>query len=71
MSDNANNPPPPSRKLQPLPNEQKAAQLIVRGAPLLDVIVTLINLNNVDIELMEQLSAARVLLNIPQRTVTS
>lgn len=53
MSDNTNN---PSRKLQPLPNEQKAAQLIVRGAPLLDVIVTLINLNNVDIELMEQLA---------------
>jgi len=44
MNDNTNN----VRKLQPLPNEQKAIQLIV-PALLLDVIVTLINLNNVDI----------------------
>lgn len=51
MSDNTNN----VGKLRRLPNEQKAAQLIVRALLPVDVIVTLINLNNVDITGEEQL----------------
>lgn len=52
MSDNTNN----VGKLRWLPNEQKAAQLIVAVPLLADVIVTLINLNNVDITGEEQLA---------------
>jgi len=52
MSDNTNN----VGKLRQLPNEQKAAQLIVTALLSTDVIVTLINLNNVDITGEKQLA---------------
>lgn len=52
MTDNTNN----VGKLRWLPNEQKAAQLIVTALLPTDVIVTLINLNNVDITGEEQLA---------------
>jgi len=52
MSDNTNN----VGKLRQLPNEQKAAQLIVTALLSTDVIVTLINLNNVDITREKQLA---------------
>jgi len=52
MSDNTNN----VGKLRQLPNEQKATQLIVTALLSTDVIVTLINLNNVDITGEKQLA---------------
>lgn len=70
MSDNTNN----VSKLRRLPNEQKAAQLIVAALLPADVIVTLINLNNVDITREEQLArfaynsdGGRQLLNCASR----